>query len=206
MKILKIRHPLLHSDTHRCPQCDIIFCLSEVNSHETAYCPRCMAKIRSGREWSLLRLVVIAAMMLCLMPLAYSLPLIRISLLGMTINASLTEGIYQIVAQGDVLTASMVMFGAIGAPLTLVLSMIYLVVGHWLGMNLRPVLLMLDKLKEWVMLDIYLVGIAVAAIKVQDYASLEAGYGLVALISLTLLSLILLINLNLESLWQHFFP
>ena len=35
-------------------------------------------------------------------------------------------------------------------------------------MNLRPVLLMLDKLKEWVMLDIYLVGIGVASIKVQD--------------------------------------
>lgn len=206
MKILKIRHPLLHSDTHRCPQCDIIFRLSEMNLHETAYCPRCMAKIRSGREWSVLRLVVIAILMLCLMPLAYSLPLIRISLLGMTINASLTEGIYQIMAQGDVLTAAMVMFGAIGAPLTLALSMIYLVVGHSLGMNLRPVLLMLEKLKEWVMLDIYLVGIAVAAIKVQDYASLEAGYGLVAFVSLTLLSLLMLMNLNTESLWQHYYP
>jgi paraquat-inducible protein A len=37
-------------------------------------------------------------------------------------------------------------------------------------MNLRPVLLMLERLKEWVMLDIYLVGIGVASIKVQDYA------------------------------------
>ena len=45
-------------------------------------------------------------------------------------------------------------------------------------MNLRPVLLMLERLKEWVMLDIYLVGIGVASIKVQDYAHIQAGVGL----------------------------
>ncbi|GAA0472544.1 membrane integrity lipid transport subunit YebS [Tatumella punctata] len=165
-----------------------------------------MAKIESGREWSLLQLAVIALLMLILMPLAFGLPLIRIHLLGMEINASLFEGIFQIVAQGDVLTAAMVTFGAAGAPLTLVLAILYLVIGHWLGMNLRPVLLMLDKLKEWVMLDIYLVGIAVAAIKVQDYASLDAGNGLLAFITLTVLSLLVLINLNVGKLWQAFYP
>nr|MBA2816834.1 paraquat-inducible membrane protein A [Candidatus Pantoea persica] len=55
----------------------------------------------------------------------------------------------------------MVAFCTIGAPAALVAG-----IGHRLGMNLRPVLLMLEKVKEWVMLDIYLVGIAVASIKV----------------------------------------
>lgn len=110
------------------------------------------------------------------------------------------------VSAGNVLTAAMVTFGAIGAPVTLVLAIFYLLIGHWLGMNLRPVLLMLEKLKEWVMLDIYLVGIAVAAIKVQDYAALTAGYGLAAFITLTVLSLLTLINLNPQSLWQTFYP
>jgi paraquat-inducible protein A len=73
-------------------------------------------------------------------------------------------------------------------------------------MNLRPVLLMLDKLKEWVMLDIYLVGIGVASIKVQDYAFLQPGIGLVAFISLTLLSILTLIHMNVEELWERFYP
>lgn len=34
-------------------------------------------------------------------------------------------------------------------------SIAYLWFGNRLGMNLRPVLLMLERLKEWVMLDIY---------------------------------------------------
>ena len=55
---------------------------------------------------------------------------------------------------------------------------------------------MLGKLKEWVMLDIYLVGIGVASIKVRDYAFLQPGIGLVAFISLTLLSILTLIHMN----------
>ncbi|MEA7586072.1 paraquat-inducible protein A, partial [Salmonella enterica subsp. enterica serovar Anatum] len=43
---------------------------------------------------------------------------------------------------------------------------------------------MLEKLKEWVMLDIYLVGIGVASIKVQDYAFLQPGIGLLAFVSM----------------------
>ncbi|HAI05614.1 MAG TPA: hypothetical protein DCM39_07645, partial [Pantoea sp.] len=132
--------------------------------------------------------------------------LVDIRLLGMRINASVLEGVVQMTQQGDVLTASMVAFCTIGAPVTLVAGICYLGIGHRLGMNLRPVLLMLEKLKEWVMLDIYLIGIAVASIKVQDYASLELGYGLVAYIALTVLSVLTLIHLNIEQLWDHFYP
>ena len=73
-------------------------------------------------------------------------------------------------------------------------------------MNLRPVLLMLEKLKEWVMLDIYLVGIGVASIKVQDYAFLQPGIGLLAFISLVLLSILTLIHLNVEQLLGAILP
>ncbi len=152
------------------------------------------------------RLTVMAAMIMVLMPFAFTLPLVDIRLLGMRINASLLGGVIQMAEQGNVLTASMVAFCTIGAPVALVAGIGYLTLGHRLGMNLRPVLLMLEKVKEWVMLDIYLVGIAVASIKVQDYASLEVGYGLAAYLTLTLLSLLTLIHLNVEQLWEHFYP
>lgn len=82
----------------------------------------------------------------------------------------------------------------------------YLWFGNILGMNLRPVLLMLERLKEWVMLDIYLVGIVVASIKVQDYAWLQPGSGLFAFIALVILSILTMIHLNVEQLWERFYP
>lgn len=152
------------------------------------------------------RLTTMAVAMIVLMPFAFTLPLMDIRLLGMHINASLLEGVLQMAQQGNVLTASMVAFCTIGTPVTLVAGICYLWIGHALSMNLRPVLLMMEKLKEWVMLDIYLVGVAVAAIKVQDYAALELGYGLVAYVVLTLLSLLTIIHLNVEQLWEHYYP
>ena len=42
----------------RCPQCDTLFMLPKMKSHQSAFCPRCDAKIRDGRDWSLTRLQV----------------------------------------------------------------------------------------------------------------------------------------------------
>lgn len=190
----------------RCPQCDTLFALPVMKSHQSAWCPRCDAKIRDGRDWSLTRLAAMAVTMLLLMPFAWSEPLLRFYLLGTRIDANLLMGIWQMTAQGDPLTAAMVFFCTVGAPLVLVAAIAYLWFGNILGMNLRPVLLMIERLKEWVMLDIYLVGIGVASIKVQDYAFLQPGVGLLAFIALVILSILTIIHLNVEQLWERFYP
>lgn len=86
---------------------------------------------------------------------AWSEPLLRLHLLGVRIDANVLQGIWQMTGQGDPLTAAMVLFCAVVAPVLLVVSIAYLWLGNVLGMNLRPILLMLERLKEWVMLDIY---------------------------------------------------
>lgn len=201
-----IGEALSHPRYQRCPECDILFLLPVVKSHQNAYCPRCNTKVRNGRDWSLTRLGAMAITMLLLMPFAWTTPLLNVWILGSHITASVVQGVWQMALQGDPLTAAMVLFCAVAAPVTLVVAIAYLWLGNILGMNLRPVLLMLERLKEWVMLDIYLVGIAVATIKVRDYAFISVGFGLWAFISLTVLSILTLIHLNTEELWQRFYP
>ncbi|WP_039056722.1 membrane integrity lipid transport subunit YebS [Enterobacter sp. Bisph1] len=190
----------------RCPQCDTFFALPVMKSHQSAFCPCCDAKVRDGRDWSLTRLGAMAITMILLMPFAWGEPLLHLYLLGVRIDANLLQGIWQMTAQGSPLTGAMVLFCTVGAPLVLVTAIAYLWLGNILGMNLRPVLLMLEKLKEWVMLDIYLVGIGVASIKVQDYAYLQPGIGLFAFGALVILSVMTLIHLNVEQLWDRFYP
>ncbi|MDL4618889.1 membrane integrity lipid transport subunit YebS [Citrobacter amalonaticus] len=204
--IRSISEALPRAHYQRCPQCDLLFSLPKMRSHQSAYCPRCKAKIRDGRDWSLTRLGAMAVTMLLLMPFAWGEPLLHIYLLGIRIDANVMQGIWQMTRQGDPITAAMVLFCVAGAPLILVTSIAYLWFGNILGMNLRPVLLMLERLKEWVMLDIYLVGIGVASIKVQDYAFLQPGVGLYAFIALVVLSILTLSHLNIEQLWERFYP
>ncbi|SLM63413.1 Paraquat-inducible protein A [Dickeya aquatica] len=189
----------------RCPQCDAHFTLPDLQ-RQHGYCPRCDAHVASGRDWSIARLAAMAVAMLVLMPFAYTEPLINIRLFGVSISASLLEGIWQITRQGHPLTASMVAFCTIGAPLTLVTALLYLFFAPRIGMNLRPALLLFARLKEWVMLDVYLVGMAVSAIKVREFSEVLPGQGLLAFIAVMLLSLLTLIHLNPEQLWQRFYP
>ncbi|VEC53091.1 PqiA family integral membrane protein [Klebsiella aerogenes] len=154
----------------------MLFRLPVLKRNQSAWCPRCNAKVRDGRDWSLTRLGSMALAMLLLMPFAWSEPLLRLHLLGVRIDANVLQGIWQMTAQGDPITAAMVLFCAVVAPVLLVVSISYLWLGNVLGMNLRPVLLMLGKLKEWVMLDIYLVGIGVASIKVAGLRLPAAGH------------------------------
>lgn len=184
----------------------MLFLLPGLNKRQTAWCPRCNAKIKDGRDWSLTRLIAMAIAMLVLMPFAWTTPLLHVWLLGTRIDASLMQGIWQMIYQGDVITASIVMFCAVGAPATLVGAILYLWLSGLLRMNRRPVLLMLERLKEWVMPDIYLVGITVAAIKVRDYAFIQPGPGLIAFVCLVVLSLLTLIHLNTDQLWDRFYP
>ncbi|VDZ99801.1 Paraquat-inducible protein A [Salmonella enterica subsp. enterica] len=64
--------------------------------------------------------------MLLLMPFAWSEPLLHIYLLGVRIDANVMHGIWQMTQQGDPLTAAMVLFCVVGAPLILVFSIAYL--------------------------------------------------------------------------------
>ncbi|MBN3074594.1 paraquat-inducible protein A, partial [Pectobacterium brasiliense] len=89
----------------RCPEFDAYFALTQLNRNQTANCPLCDATVSSGRDWSISRLAAMAVAKLVLMPFAFTEPLIRIRLLGDTINASLLEGIWQITRQGHQLTA-----------------------------------------------------------------------------------------------------
>lgn len=193
--------------TIHCQECDNLVTLPCVLKRgEDAYCPHCQAKLASYRDWSVPRLLILSITMLMLAAIAFTQPLIKIHLLGSMIMANVVDGVRLMAEQGSPLTAAMVAFCAIAAPLSLPMAILYLHLGARLRWNLRPVLLMLGKLKEWVMLDVYLIGLGVATIKLSDYATVYIGNGLIAFISLMLLSLLMLININMDQLWQQFYP
>ena len=73
--------------------------LPKMKSHQSAFCPRCDAKIRDGRDWSLTRLAAMAVTMLLLMPFAWSEPLLKLYLLGVRIDANVLQGIWQMTRQ-----------------------------------------------------------------------------------------------------------
>ncbi len=116
MVVHTVSTPLPYAHYQRCTQCDMLFRLPVLKRNQSAWCPRCNAKVRDGRDWSLTRLGSMALAMLLLMPFAWSEPLLRLHLLGVRIDANVLQGIWQMTAQGDPITAAMVLFLRGGRP------------------------------------------------------------------------------------------
>lgn len=125
--VRSIGEELPRGDYQRCPQCDMLFSLPEINSHQSAYCPRCQAKIRDGRDWSLTRLAAMAFTMLLLMPFAWGEPLLHIWLLGIRIDANVMQGIWQMTKQGDTITGRWSFSALLVPPHSGVLHSIFMV-------------------------------------------------------------------------------
>lgn len=79
-------------------------------------------------------------------------------------------------------------------------------IGQYINLNLRPILLVLSHIKEWVMLDVYLIALGIAAIKMQDYASVFHWTWFNRFITMSILSILILIHINLDELWNKFYP
>lgn len=190
----------------RCGYCDCLLQIPPLMRNQNAECPRCMSVTAYGRDWSLNRLAAIALAALILMPLAYTEPLLKINLFGVNINASLWEGLWQMAWQGFPVTATLVLLCAVAAPALFAGGIFYLWIARRFRWSLRPCLLILEKLKEWVMLDVYLLALGVTAFKIRDYALLNGGFGLIPLFLLTLLMTLLMIHFNPAQLWQRYYP
>ncbi|MGL5990285.1 MAG: membrane integrity lipid transport subunit YebS [Plesiomonas sp.] len=196
----------MSNKTTRCVCCDYRTQLPPLKRNQNAQCPRCMSVIAYGRDWSLNRLAAVALAILILMPLAFTRPLLEINLFGVDITASVWEGIWQMAWQGFPVTATLVLFCAIVAPLLFAGGIFYLWLARRFGGSLRPCLLVLGKLHEWAMLDVYLLALGVTAFKIRDYAQLSAGFGLLPFFFLVLLFTLLLIHFNAAQLWQRYYP
>lgn len=191
----------------RCSECDAIASIAyPLPADEHAECPRCHHILSTTNRWSLHRCAMIALSILILMPFALTFPLLSIDLLGTKVDASVWKGIWQMATAGYEYTGFLVFICAVLMPTSFAILVLMLWASKLLGIKPRNVLLFLSYIKPWVMFDVYLVALGVTMFKVREYASLELDVYLIAFIFTALLTTLLFIKLNLNELWNDFYP
>lgn len=172
----------------------------------SAICPNCHNVLRKNHGWSLRRCSFLALAILILLPFALNFPLMSIDLLGVKISATVWGGIWKMATEGYSYTAFMVLVCAVIMPLAFVLLILTIQLQRIIRQRPRYTLIFLTKIKEWVMLDVYLVALAVAAFKIRDYAELQFGAHLIAFVIVTLLTTLLFIKIEPQQAWERFYP
>lgn len=190
----------------RCGECNTLVSVAKNLPNHTACCPNCDEVLQPANSWSLRRCAIVALAILILLPFALLFPLMKIDLLGMPIYASVWGGVWKMATEGFPYTAFMILLCAVVMPLAFVLLVLTIRMQKWFAHRPRYTLLLLTKIKPWVMLDVYLVALAVAAFKVREYAPLSFDVHLVAFVTTTILTILLFIKIDPQRLWREFYP
>ena len=138
--------------------------------------------------------------------LANALPLMSLSVAGQTASTTLAGGVAQMWLQGSEITAVVVAICAIAAPATYILSMLgVLMAAHrdpvprWAGNLLEWA----GRVRPWAMVEVLLLGILVALVKIAQLATVTPGGGMYALGVLVFLMPWLVSTIDAEALWAR---
>lgn len=187
-----------------CPGCELPIDAITVDQAHSAHCPRCGTLLYRGGSPSLSGDLALAVTCLLLFIPSHFFSYIDIRLFGVMIPATLPQGVFALWDEGYIALALLVLFCSSIAPLVLCLSVVsaHLALRFRYFQTLRYSLLFIHHLKVWVMIDVFLVSVAVSCFKLKDYSDIFIGPGLLGLVLLQLFTVLLLSRISTRRYWE----
>ena len=194
------------SDYDACPECDLLLKRAALEIGEKAHCPRCGFLLSRQRKQSIERSFALSIASLILIFPANLLPMVSVKIIGNTSNGTLWSGVIVLFEENMWEVAIMVCLASIVFPI-LHISLSLLISGH-LYFNrphryLARWMRWMQHLDEWVMLEVYMMGIIVACVKLLSIAELKFGLVLYAFIALLIITSMLASSLDKTLFWQR---
>ena len=170
-----------------CHECDLLMSHPTLCAGESARCPRCTAVVARHVHDSLDRSIAWAATGAVLLIPAFGLPVVSMSVAGRHQAMTLIEGTAALWNAGLHPLAAFVGFVSLFAPACFVLAALALLLPIRLGRSpghTRPLYSLLRKTLPWGMLDVYLIALLVAFVKLADLARVGFEPGFFAFVAL----------------------
>lgn len=193
----------------RCRECDLIQFGPEVDNRATAHCRRCGGHLYRSLENSLDRTVALLIAAMILLVAANTLPFMTFAFKGQAQSNYILSGVLQLWAAGYWPLASLICFASILAPLIYILGMLYVLLPVRLGFTpwgAASLFRVLDGLRPWAMLDVYMFGVFVAVVKLGQIASITPGIGLYSYVGLFVVWTAAIAGLDARVVWGRIGP
>ncbi|MCZ6816782.1 MAG: paraquat-inducible protein A [Planctomycetota bacterium] len=196
-----------HATTFRaCPCCGLAQRLPKVPPRMRACCVRCNTGLhkRSTIIRGNSRAAAIALAALILYPVAVTQPMLQVERFGHRHESSIIEGTITLLSGGQHFVGLVVLLCSVILPLGKLVSLLVLSAG---GFMMRPrhralTYHIVEFSGRWGMLDVLLVAVLVAALKIGDLVDVTAGPAAYAFTTVVLLSLLATAAFDPHSLWK----
>ncbi|MDE2366005.1 MAG: paraquat-inducible protein A [Betaproteobacteria bacterium] len=198
-------------DLIACEECDAVYRRVALGRDEVTFCHRCGAELERDMSSQRGRVLPLTIAGLFMYIIANAFPIVQMELRGVVNQVTLMGSVLALVAEGMHLVAFLVSITTILFPLIQLLALIYLLTAlngpERLGSRATVNLLtrMIQILRPWVMVEIFLLGVIVAFVKMKSIATVLPGIAVWALGALAFLFAAVL-SFNPRHIWRKSLP
>jgi paraquat-inducible protein A len=189
-----------------CPDCDLMQRLPDLPVGAVARCPRCDCELWRRRADSLDRTLAFAVAAAILYVVAQSVPMLGLSAVGHQASTTVIQGAEQLWNDGREVVAVLVLLTTVVAPALQIGFMLAIVVAarrvrvpRWVGTLLRHH----PTATTWSMLEVMMLGVLVALVKIADYATVVPGMAMYTLGALIFLLAAMQSAFDPREVWQR---
>ena len=192
-----------------CHECGTVQHMRALPEGGAARCARCGATLYRQRRDSIEHTLLLTLAALILFVIANTFPFLTFELEGNADTSTLLTGVRSLYEQGMWPLAVLVLLTATVVPLAWLLSTAYVLLPLWLGRvpwGVAHVFRFTELLRPWAMMEVYLLGVIVAYVKLSDLARLELGIALFAFVGLIVVMIAAEAALEPHEIWRRLGP
>jgi paraquat-inducible protein A len=189
-----------------CEFCDQVSRLPALGAGEKAYCSRCgglLAKMSRNPIAGTLAVAIAAGLLLVL---ANIYPFLRFSLEGQVQENKIITGVFGLWAAGQGGLALLILFTTVLAPALRILGLIYVLFPLSIGRvppSVAGALRFQEALVSWAMLDVYMLALLVAMVKLAQMAKVQIELGAYCFVALFVALTLVGALYDREALWNR---
>jgi len=190
-----------------CPTCNLVQRLDDLEPGTLAECDRCGSIVARRGHDSLVRTAALSLAALILYVPANIYPVLTMYYYGAYTESTIWDGCIRLFDDHQYLVAAIVFLASLVIPLCKLLGLFYLTFTAKLRSVSRRrertlVFKFIDAIGPWAMLDVFLLAILVALVRLQQLASIYPGPGLLPFTSVVVLTILASASFDPTLIWE----
>ena len=192
-----------------CHECGTVHRMIALQPGRTATCATCGATLYREQRDGIERTLGLTAAALCLFAVANLLPFMTLKLEGREQPSTIMTGVLGLHDAGMWPLAALVFAAAILMPLLKLLALLYVLLPLQVGQRapgMSTLFRWVETIHPWAMMEVFLLGVIVAYVKLADLATIELGVALFAFIGVIVLMIAADRALDAREVWNWVSP
>jgi len=189
-----------------CHECDALQNVAHIPAGNVALCICCGVRLFKNPHSAIERPLALMFACAILFAVANIYPVMQLSIAGIEREVTLTQSAFIFYDLGSPELALVVWLSSVVFPAFCVFSLLYILLSIYLKKDWRfsrILLVWASRLLPWGMMDVFLLAILVAVVKLVSLADVVLGVGFSAFVALVLCYAAALSSIEMHSLWRH---